>query len=52
MRPMLSPALVELNRDALLPDPSGESTVDLDAHRCESDLDELGLDDAELVDSA
>ena len=45
MRPMLSPALVELNRDAFVVDESVETTVDLDGHRAASDLDELALDD-------
>ena len=45
MRPMLSPALVALNRDAFVVDNSVESTVDLDGHRAASELDELGLDD-------
>lgn|GEM_PF-4818071 len=45
MRPMLSPALVELNRDAFVVDESAETTVDLEGHRPSSDLDELVLDD-------
>jgi len=45
MRPMLSPALVELNREAFVIDESADTTVDLDGHRAASDLDELGLDD-------
>jgi hypothetical protein len=45
MRPMLSPALVALNRDAFVIDERAETTVDLDAHRAASDLDELALDD-------
>jgi hypothetical protein len=45
MRPMLSPALLALNRDAFVIDQSFESTVDLDGHRAASDLDELALDD-------
>jgi hypothetical protein len=43
VRPMLSPALVELNRDTVLADPGIESTVELEALRRESDLDELDL---------
>jgi hypothetical protein len=39
MRPMLSPALVTLNRDAFVIDESVETTVDLDGHRAASDLD-------------
>ena len=45
MRPMLSPALVALNRDAFVVDETHETTVDLDGHRAASDLDELDLDD-------
>ena len=45
MRPMLSPALVALNRDTFVVDESAETTVDLDGHRAASDLDELDLDD-------
>ena len=45
MRPMLSPALAALNRDAFVIDQSVETTVDLDGHRAASDLDELALDD-------
>jgi hypothetical protein len=43
-RPVLSPALVALNRDAFVIDHSVETTVDLDGHRAASDLDELALD--------
>jgi len=52
MRPMLSPALVELNRDAFIVDDSTETTVDLDAHRAASDLEELALDDEPNADAA
>ncbi len=45
MRPMLSPALVELNHDAFVVNESTETTVDLDGHRAASNLDELALDD-------
>jgi hypothetical protein len=45
MRPMLSPALVDLNRDAVVIDEELETTVDLDGHRASSGLDELALDD-------
>jgi hypothetical protein len=45
MRPMLSPALVALNRDAFVLDERIETTVDLEAHRASSDLDELALDE-------
>jgi hypothetical protein len=39
MRPMLSPTLVALNRDAFVIDDGVETTVDLDGHRAASDLD-------------
>jgi hypothetical protein len=52
MRPMLSPALVARNRDAFVHDQGVESTVNLDAHRAPSDLDELGLDDVLETDAA
>jgi hypothetical protein len=45
MRPMLSPALVALNRDAFVANESPETTVDLDGRRAASGLDELALDD-------
>jgi hypothetical protein len=45
MRPMLSPALVALNRDAFVVDEGLETTVDLHGHRAPSDLDELNLGD-------
>ena len=45
MRPMLSPSLVALNREAFVVNESTETTVDLDGHRAASDLDELALDD-------
>jgi len=44
MRPMLAPALVELNRDAFVIDQQVETTVDLDAHRATSGLNDLDLD--------
>ena len=43
MRPILSPRLVELNKDGFVVDGGVESSVDLDAHRAASDLDELDL---------
>jgi hypothetical protein len=43
MRPMLSPNLAQLNRDALGLDDAHESTVRLEQHRADSDLDELDL---------
>ncbi len=52
MRPMLSPALVALNRDAFLKDEHVETTVDLDAHRAASDLDELALDEGQISEAA
>ena len=45
VRPMLSPALTELNRDAFVTEDRTETTVDLQRHRAASDLDELALDD-------
>lgn len=45
MRPMLSPALASLNRDAFVLDQGVETTVDLTRHRVASDLAELALDD-------
>jgi hypothetical protein len=44
MRPLLSPRLAELHRDAFLTEASAQSTVDLDAHRGDSTLDDLELD--------
>jgi hypothetical protein len=52
MRPMLSPALVELNRDAFVVNESPETTVDLDGHRAASDLDELALDNEPDAEAA
>ena len=52
MRPMLSPALTALNRDVFVSDEYDETTVDLDAHRAASDLDELDLDDEQASESA
>jgi hypothetical protein len=52
IRPMLSPALVALNRDAFIIDETAETTVDLDAHRAASDLDELALDDEPDAEAA
>jgi hypothetical protein len=43
LRPMLSPGLVALNRDAFVIDDAPQSTVDLAVHRGESSLDELDL---------
>jgi hypothetical protein len=47
MRPMLSPALVELNRDAYLADQPAETTVELAAPRSDSTLDEIDRGNAE-----
>jgi len=44
LRPMLSPRLVELHRDAFVVDEAERSTVDLAAHRGDSSLDDLDLD--------
>jgi len=52
MRPMLSPALTALNRDAFVIDHGVETTVDLDGHGAASDLDELALDDEPDADAA
>jgi hypothetical protein len=46
LRPMLSPRLAELHRDAFATDRQSTSTVDLEARHAESDLDELDLGDA------
>ena len=45
MRPILSPNLAQLNRDAFVQDTASESTVRLDEHRSDCDLDELDLGD-------
>jgi hypothetical protein len=50
VRPMLSLALVEHNREAFLADPGIETTVDLEAHRHESDLDEFEFGERDLVE--
>jgi hypothetical protein len=52
MRPMLSPALVALNRDSFVANESPETTVDLDGHRAASQLDELALDDEPAAEAA
>jgi hypothetical protein len=52
MRPMLSPSLVALNRDAFVVDSWVETTVDLGGHRAPSDLHELDLGDEPAVDAA
>ena len=45
LRPMLSPRLAELHRDAFVIDEGPRTTVDLAAHRADSDLAELDLGD-------
>jgi hypothetical protein len=52
MRPILSPRLVELNKDAFVVDRGIDSSVDLDAHRADSDLDDLDLGDDEHAAAA
>ena len=43
MRPMLSPNLAQLNRDAFVLDEALESTVRVDEHRGDSELTDLDL---------
>ena len=45
MRPMLSPALVALNRDAFVIQDDCETTVDLAGRHAASSLDDLDLDE-------
>jgi hypothetical protein len=52
LRPMLSPALVALNRDTFISDHGDGSTVDLDRHRSASDLDELDLGETQAEEAA
>jgi hypothetical protein len=47
LRPMLSPRLAALHRDAFVIDGVADTTVDLAAHRDDSGLDTLDLDDAD-----
>ena len=47
LRPMLSPRLVELHRNAFVIDDGPQSTVDLQAHGGESSLQDLDLDEHE-----
>ena len=49
LRPMLSPRLAELHRDAFVLDDTEQSTVDLAAHRGDSSLDELYLGDPDVA---
>lgn len=52
MRPMLSPALVELNRDAFVLEEHIETTVGLAAHRAASDLDDFLLEEHDESEAA
>ena len=52
LRPMLSPTLAALNRDAFINDHGDETTVDLDKHRSASNLDELDLDEPHADEAA
>jgi hypothetical protein len=45
MRPILSHALVELNRGDFVQDNTCHSTVSLERHRADSSLEEIDLDD-------
>jgi len=47
LRPMLSPRLAALHRDTFVHDEPLETTVQLAAHRAESDLADLDLGDDE-----
>jgi hypothetical protein len=49
LRPMLSPRLAALHRDAFVFDQALETTVQLAAHRAESDLAELDLGDEDAA---
>jgi hypothetical protein len=49
LRPMLSPRLVALNRDAFVVDDGPQTTVDLAAHRGESGLEDLDLGEEETA---
>jgi hypothetical protein len=49
MRPMLSPNLAQLNRDAFVLDEPVQSTVRLDEHRGDSDFGELDLGDQDAA---
>lgn len=51
LRPMLSPRLAELHRDAFVVDDEPQSTVDSATHRGESSLEDLDIGDA-AVDAA
>ena len=47
MRPMLSPALMELNRDAFVIQDAIKTTVDLASRHAVSSLDDVDLEEAE-----
>lgn len=44
IRPMLSPALAAMHHDSFAADQTASSTVALDEHRAESDLNDVDLD--------
>ena len=52
VRPMLSPALVALNRDAFVIEERVDTAVDLDGHRAAPCLDERALNDEQEVEEA
>lgn len=52
MRPILSPHLVDANKDAFVFDEQATSTVDLNAHRQDSSLEDIDLGDDDLADAA
>jgi hypothetical protein len=52
LRPMRSSTLVALNRDAFVLDGEHETTVELEAHRSESDLADLDLGNEDHLDTA
>jgi hypothetical protein len=52
LRPMLSPTLVALNRDAFVLDGEHETTVELQEHRRESDFADLDLGNEDHLDTA
>ncbi len=51
MRPMLSPALASLNRDAFVTDDGIQTAVDLYGHNAPSDLAELALGEEPEIDA-
>lgn len=52
MRPMLSPALVQMHHDEFVAGETVGSTVDLEAHRAASSLDDIDLGSDALADAA